>query len=182
MGGDVLATENLYILDSVLKRNIASNTSSLNIQARELDWTVPSEAWNWTDPVSITNSVHTSKSNQVESLFKPPFDIIFTSDTIYSHDLVQPLLDTILALALLSAAADNHYPPCYVCLERRDPQLVDHFFARARQMDFAVSRIPHTKVKRALGKTGVDWNKEEWEAIELWKLQLAKSRLTTNYN
>ena len=100
MGGDVLATDSACILDSVLGRNILANSSVLSpsatVQARELDWTVPSTAWSWSNPHSITNpsGCHSRSSTD---LLTPPFDIIFTADTVYSPHLVQPLLDTATA-------------------------------------------------------------------------------------
>jgi len=173
LGGDVLATDSACILDSVLRRNILANSSALSpsatVHARELDWTVPSSAWSWSDPHSITNP----SSTQKEDNLMPPFDIIFTADTVYSSDLVQPLLDTILALSKLAPRP----PPCYLCLERRDPLLVDAFLARAREMGFTVSRIPHQKLKRVLERADVHWEKDDWDAVELWKLQLAKAKL-----
>jgi len=181
MGGEVLATDSACILYSVLRRNILSNTSQLSsatrIQARELDWTVPSDRWTWTDPNSITSPSSPTPTPGNDDLLKPPFDIIFTADTVYSAELVQPLLDTILSLARLSTIASRP-PPCYLCLERRDPQLVDTFLNRAREMDFNASRIPYQKLKRCLEKAGIQWPKEDWASVELWKLQLAKSRLS----
>jgi protein N-lysine methyltransferase METTL21D len=181
MGGDVLATDSAFILQSVLRRNILSNASVISpsaiIQARELDWSVLSEFWSWTDRDSITNTTASAPSTPDEELLKPPFDIILTSDTVYSPDLVQPLLDTIHSLVQLSTTSTRP-PPCFLCLERRDPQLVDMFLARAREMNFNISRVPYQKLKRALDRTGIDWSREDWDAVELWKLQLAKFRLS----
>lgn len=178
LGGDVLATDSAYILHTVLRRNILANAQAISpsarVQARELDWTVPASVWSWSDSLSITNP----SSTQKEDLLIPPFDIIFTADTVYSPTLVQPLLDTIYALSNLS----NRPPPCYLCIERRDPPLVDAFLTRAREMGFSVSRIAHQKLVRALERADVHWSKDDWDAVELWKLHLTRARLSTTVN
>jgi protein N-lysine methyltransferase METTL21D len=180
MGGDVLATDSEFILHSVLRRNILSNAPVLSpsavVQARELDWTAPPETWTWTNPDSISNPTVLSSFTSDKELLKPPFDIIISSDTVYSQDLVQPLLNTIQALAQLSTTA-NRTPSCLLCIERRDPQLVDLFLARAREMSFNVTRIPFQKLKRSLDRSGIKWRRNDWETVELWKMRLDKSRL-----
>lgn len=119
--------------------------------------------------------------------------MIVSSDTLYSPGLTQPLLRTIRALSVLSTHTHTHThatasadtaigaparaPPVYLCIERRDPVLIDRALAEAREaFGFLVERVPHRKLARALDKAGAAWDKEDWDGIEIWKLRLdAKS-------
>jgi hypothetical protein len=63
-----------------------------------------------------------------------------------------------------------------VCIERRDPALVDRFFHEAiTTWRFLTERIPHRKLSKTIKKYYPDWSKEDWEAVELWKLTLITS-------
>ena len=103
MGWDVLATDTSDVIRNVLSGNIHANSSngpeSGIVQVRELDWTVPPSLWSWSDPeivASHSNSRNPQDANVPESkshstgqeLLRPPFDMIVTSDTIYSPSLV----------------------------------------------------------------------------------------------
>lgn len=110
-------------------------------------------------------------------LLESPFDLIVTSDTIYSPELVQPLLRTLHALVCgapkWAPAQHARCPPIYLCIERRDPALIDRTLAEAKSIwGFAVLRIPHRKVAKAMGKGGVKWDQEDWAGVEIWKLTL----------
>jgi len=112
----------------------------------------------------------------------PPFDLIVTSDTIYSPELVQPLLRTLHALCYASKAAlppPARSPPVYLCIERRDPYLIDSTLSEARSIwGFTVTRIPHKRISKAMEKGGVKWDKEDWEGIKIWKMTLNKEKCT----
>lgn len=49
--------------------------------------------------------------------------------------------------------------------------LIDHALSDARtRWNFATERIPHKKLAKALDKADVNWEKEDWEGVEIWKL------------
>lgn len=183
----MLATDISLIVDAVLKINITDNPQTGVVQVRELDWSVAPSAWKWNDPVSITSP--RNEPSQTSEQFdqpkltsdvemSPPFDLIITSDTIFSAELAPHLLRTIQHLAQISGVSGTKagqvlHPPAYLALENRDPFLVDKTLREAKDVwGFDVSRVPHAKVGAAMRKGGVDWEDEEWEGIEIWKLQL----------
>ncbi|EIW60008.1 uncharacterized protein TRAVEDRAFT_118360 [Trametes versicolor FP-101664 SS1] len=179
MGWDVIATDLHDVVSSVLADNISSNLSRLpvdsgTVQVRILDWTVPPDRWLWDDPQTIASSEAEKPQSAVPQapVLGPPFDLILTSDTIYSPDLVTPLLRALHGLCLASAS-ELRTTPVYLCLERRDPALVDHALSEARDSwNFKVERIPHKKLAKALEKSGAHWEKGDWEGVEIWKLAL----------
>ena len=86
-------------------------------------------------------------------------------------ELVRPMLATLHALSKLSATS-THYPPVLLCIERRDPLLVDHLLNDAKdKWNFRVERIPHRKFVKIVEKSA-QWNRSEWDDVELWRLQL----------
>ncbi|OCH95016.1 hypothetical protein OBBRIDRAFT_768598 [Obba rivulosa] len=182
IGWDVVATDLPDVISSVLQSNIARNQPRLpaqrgRIDVRVLDWTVPPEQWSWDDDKSISSTLHreTSSDSVTASLLGPPFDLILSSDTVYSPDLIRPLLRTLhsLARASISHTTNLRFPPVYICMERRDPQLLDRTLAEAQTTwKFGVERIPHRKVFKAMEKGGARWAKEDWEGIEIWKMML----------
>jgi protein N-lysine methyltransferase METTL21D len=175
LGWDVLATDTAHTISSVLSPNIASNhpiSSSNIIQIRELDWLVPPESWDWTNPIAVasTNSSPSSTVARADdpTILRPPFDLIISSDTIYTAELVQPLLR-----ALHAAVTASGSPPVYICIERRDPALLDRALAEAKDVwGFTATRIGHGRVSRAMEKAGLKWTKEDWAEVEIWKLKL----------
>ncbi|KIO21071.1 hypothetical protein M407DRAFT_130728 [Tulasnella calospora MUT 4182] len=191
-GWNVLATDISLIVDTVLKPNVASNPQTGAVQARELDWSVAPLAWKWNDSLSITSpgsgpsetSEESDRSKPARAADMtstlPPFDLIFTSDTIFSAELAPHLLRTIQHLAHISGVSGSKveqvlYPPAYLALENRDPLLVDKTLRQANDVwGFEVSRVPHIKVSSAMRKGGVNWEDEEWEGVEIWRLQLAR--------
>jgi protein N-lysine methyltransferase METTL21D len=174
LGWDVLATDTKHTISSVLSPNIAMNyTPSTGgdpiIQTRELDWLVPPMSWDWTNPVAVASTTpHTSSTGTTGANLQPPFDLIITSDTIYTPELVQPLLRALHAAALASRS-----PPVYLCIERRDPALVDRALSEAQDVwGFTATRVPHRKVSKAMEKGGLKWKKEDWDGVEIWRLKL----------
>ncbi|KAI8998522.1 hypothetical protein BD414DRAFT_575041 [Trametes punicea] len=182
MGWDVIATDLPDVVTTVLSGNIARNLSQLpphsgTVQVRVFDWTVPPDHWVWDDPCAIASSqpqkLHLAA--QQSSILRPPFDLIITSDTIYSTELVMPLLRALhgICKASLGLSSEVRCPPVYLCLERRDPGLVDSALSEARDCwNFKVERVPHKKLAKAIEKAGAQWDKDEWEDVEIWKLTL----------
>jgi hypothetical protein len=175
LGWDVLATDTAHIVSSVLSPNIASNhtTSSCDrgiIQIRELDWLVPPKSWDWTNPIAVASTNPSSTVPRVDdsTVLKPPFDFVISSDTIYAAELVQPLLR-----ALHAAVAASGSPHVYLCIERRDPALVDHALSEAKDVwGFTVTRVGHRRVSKAMEKGHLKWKKEDWDGVEIWRLKL----------
>ncbi|KAK0459640.1 putative methyltransferase-domain-containing protein [Desarmillaria tabescens] len=152
LGWAVVATDLPTITTTILPRNISTNVPLLSgeISIRQLDWTVQPDQWH--DPL-ITSS----------------FDLIITADTVYTPHLVQPLLRTLHALA----SGSSRPPPIFLCLERRDPALVDRVLLEARShWGFKTEQIPYRKISKALDKSGLKWAKEDWEGVEIWKFTL----------
>lgn len=182
IGWDVLATDLPEVISSVLSRNIAQNVAVLpphagSIVVRELDWTVPPERWQWDGANAIASHaaspLFSSALGGSEELLRPPFDLIVTSDTIYSPELAQPLLRTLHALCHASHAPPARSPAVYLCIERRDSELIDAVLSEAENIwGFTVVRIPHKKLTKAMEKGGVKWDRGDWEGIELWKMRL----------
>ncbi|KIM49207.1 hypothetical protein M413DRAFT_15360 [Hebeloma cylindrosporum] len=180
LGWDVLATDISHVISSVLDKNIKNNLSALpigsgRVQIRELDWCVPQEKWAWDHELAIAshNELPSPVAHSSE-LLCPPFDLIFSADTVYSMELVRPMLATLHSLSRLSTShpASTHFPPILLCIERRDPPLVDHLLNDAKdKWNFRVERIPHRKFVKIVEKS-THWNRSEWDDVELWRLQL----------
>jgi len=105
-------------------------------------------------------------------LLQPPFDLIISADTVYSPDLVQPMLRTLHALCVVSSSASAARPPQIIlCVERRDPVLLDSLLADAKEnWKFTVERIPHKKLVKVVEKSS-HWDRSDWEGVELWKFK-----------
>ncbi|KAF5380904.1 hypothetical protein D9615_003887 [Tricholomella constricta] len=184
LGWDVLATDIPHVISSVLAKNIQDNLNKLppasgTIDVRELDWTIPPDHWTWNDTTVVASASSSSlPSSDVNTpLLNPPFDLICSADTVYTAALVEPLLRTFHALCTLSlaASASARAPPIYLCIERRDPALVDRVLADARDTwGFTVERVPHRKLVKAMDKGGIKWPKAEWEGVEIWKFTLPR--------
>ncbi|EJD05816.1 uncharacterized protein FOMMEDRAFT_104080 [Fomitiporia mediterranea MF3/22] len=193
-GWSVLATDIPAIVLSVLRPNVQRNTRETcllgSVQVRALDWTVPPDNWNWDNPLSIAGTLpdgdvgtgRLDKQGLEEELLGPPFDLILTSDTIYSRELVTPLLRTIKHLALLSTpqlqSPSKSHPPIYLALEVRDPTLVSYFFTQARvEWGMDAQRVSTPRIRRAMSRSGLgDWKREDWEGVEVWRLHLLDSQ------
>ncbi|KZV90405.1 hypothetical protein EXIGLDRAFT_616992 [Exidia glandulosa HHB12029] len=153
LGYSVLATDTALIHNAVLAYNISSNRVNLppgsTVSSSELDWCQA-------DCLSSLPAEHRSPS------------LVFTADTLYSPDLVTPLLRTMHALSSPSRATS------YLCIERRDPALVDAALAEARDgWHFVLARVPHKKLVQALRKGGMTpeaLERGDWDDLEIWKL------------
>jgi hypothetical protein len=173
-----------------LDQNIKANLSALSespdsgkVEIRELDWTVLPESWNWENPTSVTSSPsadHTETEGgeypeQVQ--LQPPFDLIITADTVYEVGLVVPLLRTLHALSVSSHSLSQRYPFILLCIERRDPALLDHLLSEARNTwNFSADRVPRPKLAKCMERGGLNWERGEWDGIEIWRLRLGKVR------
>jgi len=150
MGWNVIATDLPGVIAAVLDTNISQNSANLtgNVHVAELDWT-------W-DVDRVTTAV------------KLPFDMIISADTVYSPDIIQPLLRTIHAVSVSSAP---RRPLIYLAVERRDPALIDRALSEARETwGFRVERVPHKKLVKAMAKAALHWDREDWDGVEIWKL------------
>jgi len=89
------------------------------------------------------------------------------------------MLRTLHALSTLSATASpsHHFPPIFLCIERRDSLLVDCFLGDAQKIcHYNVERIPHKKLRKAVEWSGLHWSRTDldWEDIGLWKPQMKR--------
>ncbi|KAI0065442.1 hypothetical protein BV25DRAFT_1798630 [Artomyces pyxidatus] len=180
LGWDIVATDTRHVIAGVLSPNIAANTGQSPpnpgvVQIRELDWTVPPEEWDWDHPAVIASTQTSTLSLEAAKLYdsplKPPFDLIISSDTLYTTELVTPLLRTLHAVSAQSLVLASRPPPIYLCIERRDSAVIDRaLFEAQTDWGFTVERIAHRKVLKAMEKGGLNWAKEDWDDVEIWKL------------
>ncbi|KAI0748253.1 hypothetical protein C8Q80DRAFT_1170895 [Daedaleopsis nitida] len=185
MGWDVIATDLQDTISAVLASNISRNRSQLPpnsgaIEVRVLDWTVSPDHWVWDDLNTIA-SPHVEKASCMahqSSILGPPFDLIISSDTLYSAELVTPLLRALRELCnvSISSSPEVRPPPIYLAIERRDPEFIDRALSEATNFwDFKVERVPHKKVAKAMEKGGVCWERGAWDGVEVWKLSIHPS-------
>lgn len=188
MGWDVIATDLQDIISAVLASNISCNRSKLPpssgaIEVRVLDWTVSPDHWVWDDLNTIA-SPHVEKASctaDQSSILAPPFDLIISSDTLYSAELVTPLLRALRELCnvSISSSPEARPPPIYLAIERRDPELIDRALSEAtNSWGFKVERVPHKKVAKAMEKGGVHWERGAWDGVEVWKLSTTRLPIT----
>ncbi|KAA1474924.1 hypothetical protein DENSPDRAFT_782506 [Dentipellis sp. KUC8613] len=179
LGWHVLATDTRHVITTVLGPNVSRNASQLppasgEIHVRELDWSVLPEHWDWTSPTAIACSDRPPSETPADGL-SPPFDLIVSSDTLYHPELITPLLRTMHAVCTQSLAHGSRPPPVYLCIERRDPALIDQALLEAKtRWNFRTERVPQRKLSKAMEKGGLRWAKEDWEGVELWKLTLRR--------
>lgn len=171
--------------------------SQSTIQVKEFDWTELPNTWRWDHPQYIARSGgvvndhdHDHDHNLDQQLLSesispltPPFDLVVTSDTVYSPDLVMPLLRSLHCLCRLSRNSGSTKcqtgPVVYIALENRDPSLISIFLTEAREKwAFNCARIPDRRIVRAMEKGKLKWAKADWEGIEVWKFQLSSSSLS----
>lgn len=76
-----------------------------------------------------------------------------------------------LCAASSSASGAARSPQIILCVERRDPVLLDRLLADAKEnWKFTVERIPHKKLVKVVEKS-FQWDRSDWEGIELWKFK-----------
>ncbi|KAF8245999.1 hypothetical protein K440DRAFT_632942 [Wilcoxina mikolae CBS 423.85] len=146
LGWDVTSTDVSALVDGILRRNIEDprNTTAGSVNVRELDWVAP------------------PPQQEEES-----YDLIVTADTIYSPPLVVPLLNAIRTYASAKTVV-------LVALEVRDEALIRGALEKAVEMGFVVRKVPRTRLRKALGAARVEWAKEEWSGVEVWRLGVGK--------
>jgi len=180
-GWDVVSTDIEPALSSVLRPNIAGGREVLVAHAArdgpvaiERIGNIRVEALDWMDspPCSAKMGAEGSTDDLVylKELVGDGLDVIFTTDTLYSPSIVQPLWNTIWHLSVLTAQANvasssssagtrteisfkQTYPTVYLALENRDPTLIDNALKTGRGMGFDMRRIPNVKLAKALGET-----------------------------
>ncbi|KAJ9114233.1 hypothetical protein QFC22_005685 [Naganishia vaughanmartiniae] len=184
MGYQVTTTDIDPPLTQVLRPNIERNASRTNlasITVTELDWC--------NLPVANEQGIPKAENDVEYALehggqqWNQAWDVILTTDTIYHADLLQPLLRWIRILSITSEAANHNdieslgiqtptYPPVYVALENRDPNLVAKALALATSYGFITKRISQSRVDKCLAKTGWSWDrslKPDYDGIQIWK-------------
>jgi uncharacterized protein YjgD (DUF1641 family) len=57
----------------------------------------------------------------------------------------------------------------WVALEVRDRAVIEAALEMAKEMGIVLSRIPRTRLRKALKAAGMAWEEEEWEGVEVWK-------------
>ncbi|TRM57539.1 hypothetical protein BD626DRAFT_208704 [Schizophyllum amplum] len=171
LGWQVLATDTKDVVNAVLAPNAARNIGRYpHIQVSELDWSVAPESWDWNNASAVASPFRTSSESSSTPLITPPFDLICTGDTVYSPELIEPLLRTLYGVCTVSKASK---PTVLLCLERRDPAVADKLLGDAKDVwKFSVEKVPQRKLVRALEKGGVKWAKDDWDGIELYKMRL----------
>lgn len=182
MGWNVIATDLQDVVAAVLSPNISRNRANLPpgsaaIEVRVLDWTVPPDSWLWNNSNVIASQHLDVSAHPVweAPTLHPPFDLIISSDTLYLAELVTPLMRSLHEVSRLSISASPEAPapPIYLCVERRDPRMMDCALSEAKEVwNFKVERVPHKKLSKAMEKGGVRWGKGEWDDVEIWKLVL----------
>lgn len=183
LGFDVIATDLSVVMDAVLTRNVEDNSDRVKawgdaveaggvaegcgrVEARELDWFVDPDEWDWSGARSIAPR-EGSLESRTDSSAGPPFDLIVTADTLYCQDLIAPLVRTIKAISIQSRKG-KRFPPVFVALERRDPEVIKQALELAKKEGFDCKRIPNGKVRKCLDAVGFRWEKEDWEGVEIW--------------
>ncbi|KZT60408.1 hypothetical protein CALCODRAFT_492456 [Calocera cornea HHB12733] len=156
-GWDVLASDVPFIASGVLSTNIAHNLA----RARP-DWgAVEVQAVDWREPLDCALWA-----------LGPPYDLILSADTVYHPSLVGPLLDTLASLARLSTPlGKTRSCPVLLCLERRDPALVDEALREAKAR-FAGRRVGQGSLRKAVARGG--GMQGDWEGVELWRFTLLR--------
>lgn len=176
LGFDVAATDVRGVVHTVLRRNVAENARCVRecagagvVEARELDWTVPPDQWDWNGTGAVAPpSPSPSPQPGLGIGIGPPFDLVVTADTLYRRDLVAPLVRTLRAVSVQSRSGRG-FPPVFVALERRDPDVIALALQLAAREGFACRRVPHARVGKCMRAAGLRWEKEDWEGVEVWR-------------
>lgn len=189
LGFDVVATDLKVVIDAVLRQNIKNNLDRVkawgggtgvggtaqgcgDVKVRELDWLVKPEEWDWDGAESIAPKqdplLKETLDSEIDDNISPPFDLIVTADTLYHQDLVAPLLRTIKTISIQSKKGKK-FPPVFVALERRDPEVIECALELAKEEGFDCKKVPNGKIRKCLDTGGFKWEKEDWEGVELWR-------------
>jgi predicted nicotinamide N-methyase len=142
LGWDVTATDVAEVVDGVLAGNCERNEAAVRgrVTVQVLDWFSSGQG-----------------GEQGEK-----YGMIVTTDTLYEPSLVRPLLNTIRKYAGAATTV-------WVALEVRDKAVIEAALEMAKEMGIVLSRIPRTRLRKALKAAGMAWKEEEWEGVEVWK-------------
>ena len=174
---DVVATDIASIAPCLLAANLQHNRSPVLdapiLESRTLDWIAHPDGWDW----SRRDISSPDSPSSDESLLAPPFDLIVTTDSVYHPSLSQPLLRALHALSSPPLAPLSRPPPVYLALEARDPDLIASFLKSAREdWLFKCSQTDNARLEKLLGEGGMGWSADDWDGVQVWKLQLDRRR------
>ncbi|KAI0094008.1 hypothetical protein BDY19DRAFT_902689 [Irpex rosettiformis] len=188
LGWDVFATDLPAVVDSVLLQNIATNMPNLppgsgTIEVRVLDWNVPPMEWIWQDDrviASETRNPSESNSPTLEATTRlaPAFDLIISADTVYSPSLVAPLLRAVDHLSKQTSGdepARTQQPSIFICLERRDPIVIERLLDEAKKT-YTIEQVPERTMLQTMEKNGLTWNKNDWDGLEIWSFRQSEGK------
>lgn len=169
-GFDTISTDLPILTEGLLGSNIAANEASIHgrlsktrsVAVQALDWMDDPASWQWPDA----------------DKYCPPFDLIVTSDSIYSEVLVAPLLRTVKSLSVLSgsrASTQNSkecFPAVYLAYEHRDDAQYNSFLSLAEVEGFRIKRVPQLKIRKAVDAV-LGWkDKSIYEGITVVQMKL----------
>ncbi|KAI7956108.1 hypothetical protein MJO29_007507, partial [Puccinia striiformis f. sp. tritici] len=184
----VLATDIEPSLSQILLPNVRDwmedNPSAGKICTCQLDWNLEPDcqsictAFSSDANLELTSDLNlpTESNEQVrisvrqDGLPTTSIDLIVSADTVYTVELIRPLLTTLTKLTTMSLKQ----PLIYIALERRDPNLVDSFFRIAVEMGFRATQVEHNRLRKWVDSMG--WIDGDWEAVEVWKLCMKQRR------
>jgi predicted nicotinamide N-methyase len=151
LGWDVTATDVAEVVDGVLAGNCERNEAAVRgrVTVQVLDW------------FSSGQQRQQGAGEQAQGEEKK-YGMIVTTDTLYEPSLVRPLLTTIRKYAGAATTV-------WVALEVRDKAVIEAALEMAKEMGIVLSRIPRTRLRKALKAAGMAWKEEEWEGVEVWK-------------
>ncbi|CAE7113699.1 unnamed protein product [Rhizoctonia solani] len=178
LGYHVIATDADPSVLALLAQNVQRNAPDLpgSVQVRELDWCVPPEQWNWSDPTSVTSP--RAYNDPALQCAPPVFDLIVTADTLYVPHLTPHLLRTLEHIQALtpvtgSSPARTRRPTTLIALERREPPVID---AALALIPGTLRRVPRKRLAKALQGLGWNWDMGDWDGVEVWKVKWANSK------
>lgn len=162
-GYNVLATDVEPVLSTVLAPNVDTGARQLpagsgSASAALIDWVAVAEAVGAGLP-----PFGSLEPSAVEHITRA--DVVVTTDTLYAPYLIQPLWVTLAAIC----APRDKPPAVYLCLERRDPRLVDAGLDAGRAAGLEIRRVAHGRVAKALDRAGWKWAADDWAGVEVWR-------------
>lgn len=180
-GWDVTATDIEPVVSTVLRSNIDQGLHAIQQHRRHVTGKIDVTRLDWLEVARDGLPQSTPPEGDVEpedtERVTADYDMILTTDTLYSTDLVQPLWTTLKLLSMRSSRSGTigtsssqvAPPPIYLALENRDPDLIGAGLEVGRAMGFEVKRVGAPRVARAVDKAGWGWRSEDWAGVEIWK-------------
>lgn len=176
LGYDVVSTDIRAIAEGILSRNLERNSplaSSTLLVPSTLDWFSSPSEWDF---------LRESNTSSIDSdlIPQPPYDLIVTTDSVYSPELSTPLLRTLHALSTPPLASLSSTPIIFLALEVRDPLLIRAFLQSAKEeWSFKCTQVEESRLERLLERGndgGMGWEPDDWAGVEVWKLKLARRK------